>query len=132
MSRSLSLICLRRPQHFNNLITKNGIYQLKNLKLKWKKKKEIELVITGNDNISVISAHNIFRDNDIPIVKINDLQKDLFFKFVQTRNESSISFIGDNNFINELKCTNPNYNVHELRRLYPYLIELSFIQLCGN
>ena len=154
MNKNLYLI---RNVSRSHIMGKKEIASLFKIKHKWKHINEIELVVCDNDKRSLDSAAEIFTYNK-PIITLNylypipfnntiydkDIQyitnkpyannnystkRDLFYDFLSKRNECSILYIGHNRFINKM-LNNPLDQ--QLERGYPYLMELTFSDLCDN
>lgn len=154
MNKNLYLI---RNVSKSHIMNKNELKRLFKIKHSWKHLNEIELVVCDNDKRSLDSAAEIFMykkpiitlnylyplpfnnmvyDNDIkyvtnPKYSHNDylIKRDLFYDFLSKRKESSIVYLGHNKFINIML----NYGYEkDLERGYPYLMELTFSDMCDN
>ena len=64
-----SLICIRSAHSINKTITNKGLKQINNLNINWKNKKDIEIVLTDIDDVSLNTSKHIF--NDKPIILLN-------------------------------------------------------------
>jgi len=131
-----SLYCIRRAHVLNNKITNKGYDQIRNLRQNWseKNKKEIELVISESNKPSYDTAKDIF--HNLPIIKLGDnyfKNINTFYTFLRERDESVITFVGDQQNIRNIKCTDANsIQDTNIKHCYPYLIELSFKDICDN
>ena len=125
-----SLICIRSAHAINKTITNKGLKQINNLNINWKNKKDIEIVLTDIDDVSLNTSKHIF--NDKPIIQLdNHLNIKSFYKLLKKRNECYIAYVGNNDNINKIKYVDPLYN-NDLYHCYPYLMELSFLDYCNN
>ena len=125
-----SLICIRSAHAINKTITNKGLKQINNLNINWKNKKDIEIVLTDIDDVSLNTSKHIF--NDKPIIQLdNHLNIKTFYKLLKKRNECYIAYVGNNDNINKIKYVDPLYN-NDLYHCYPYLMELSFLDYCNN
>ena len=154
MNKNLYLIRNVSKTHMMGKKELKKIYQIKHY---WKNLKDIELVVCDNDKRSLDSAaeifmykkpiitlnylfpipfHNMGYDKDInyltnPSYSQNDysIKRDLFYNFLGKRKECSIAYIGHNKFMNKMLGYEPD---QELERGYPYLMEITFSDMCDN
>ena len=125
-----SLICIRSAHSINKTITNQGFKQINKLNINWKYKKDIEIVLTDIDNVSLNTSKHIF--NNKPIIHLdNDLNIKSFYELLKKRNECMIAYVGNNDNIKKLKYQDP-FNNNDLYHCYPYLMELSFLDYCNN
>ena len=131
-----SLYCIRRAHAFNNKITNKGYGQIYDFRKKWSKnkEKEIELVISELNEPSYDTAKYLF--HNLPIITLENYyfkNINTFYSFLRKRDESVITFVGDQINIRNIKCTDPN-SIQDIniKHCYPYLIELSFKDICDN
>ncbi len=154
MNKNLYLIRNVAKTHIMN---RRELAKLYKIKQSWKHLNEIELVVCDNDKRSLDSAAEIFMykkpimtlnylypvpfnnmvyDKDIKYLtnsnySDNDyiIKRDLFYDFLRKRKECSIVYLGHNKFINKMMNNSPD---QDLERGYPYLMELTFSDMCDN
>jgi len=127
-----SLICIRSAHAINKTITNKGLKQINNLNINWKNKKDIELVLTDIDNVSLNTSKHIFKNKPIIQLENNTIELNPFFNLLKKRKECYIAYVGNNDNINKIKYHDPLYNKNDLYHCYPYLMELSFLDYCNN
>jgi len=127
-----SLICIRSAHSINKTITNKGFKQINNLNINWKNKKDIELVLTDIDNVSLNTSKHIFKNKPIIQLENNTIELHSFFDLLKKRKECMIAYVGNNDNINKIKYVDPMYNKNDLYHCYPYLMELSFLDYCNN
>ena len=127
-----SLICIRSAHSINKTITNKGLKQINNLNINWKNKKDIEIVLTDIDDVSLNTSKHIFNDKPIIHLENNTIELKPFYELLKKRNECYIAYVGNNDNINKIKYVDPSYNNNDLYHCYPYLMELSFLDYCNN
>ena len=128
-----SLICIRSAHAINKTITNKGLKQINNLNINWKNKKDIEIVLTDIDDVSLNTSKHIFNDKPIIHLENNTIELKPFYELLKKRNECYIAYVGNNDNINKIKYVDPSYNNNnDLYHCYPYLMELSFLDYCNN
>ena len=136
---------------------KSEVSKIFKIKNRWRHLNEIELVVCDNDKRSLdtsiaifnhkkpiitlnylypVPFHNMDYDKDIKYLtnsnySDNDyiVKRDLFYDFLRKRKECSIVYLGHNKFINKMMNNSPD---QELKRGFPYLMELTFSDMCDN
>tara|TARA_B100000408_G_C10278343_1_gene214850 strand:+ start:62 stop:457 length:396 start_codon:yes stop_codon:yes gene_type:complete len=130
---SKSLFCIRNAHSLNKVITTKGFKQIYDLNTQWEQKKDIELVITDLDQVSYNTSLSVFHDTPSIILDKACLKKsNTFYDFLKNRDECIIAYVGNNENVNKIKSSDPNYSKKKLSHCYPYLLELVFHDSCNN